>query len=282
MDAKHMDAAGKPLPEITDATRPFWTAAKNRKLVVQKCGRCGTLNFFPKPWCIDCGSRRLNWVEVSGQGTVYSFTTATSVDDNRSVHRDSSPPVYLRSDSLQPASSLPDRLQAAAATTNSSSSSANGTNGHHHHQHHPRHPSPLHDCTSAASPPCASVYAALSLDGERGIGEAGSAVTTLPRSQSPFRVSRRAIMNGDAELPHRSSSPLKRRASSMDPEPDASPRNGEDANMNSSQTTATAKSADAPRAMSVDPPEGADAPAQSKLPKKKKSTLWREPGNGAA
>ncbi|KAJ4158310.1 uncharacterized protein LMH87_008842 [Akanthomyces muscarius] len=193
----------------------------------------------------------------------YSFTTATSVDDNRSVHRDSSPPVYLRSDSLQPASSLPARLQAAAATTNSSSSSANGTNGHHHH---PRHPSPLHDCTSAASPPCASVYADLSLDGERGIGEAGSAVTTLPRSQSPFRVSRRAIMNGDAELPHRSSSPLKRRASSMDPEPDASPRNGEDANVNSSQTTATAKSADAPRAMSVDPPEGADAPAQNPPP----------------
>jgi uncharacterized OB-fold protein len=79
MDAKHMDASGKPLPEITDATRPFWTAAKNRKLVVQKCGRCGTLNFFPKPWCIDCGSRGLEWVEVSGKGTVYSFTTANKV-----------------------------------------------------------------------------------------------------------------------------------------------------------------------------------------------------------
>jgi uncharacterized OB-fold protein len=79
MDSKHMDAAGKPLPEITDATRPFWTAAKKRKLVVQKCGRCGTLNFFPKPWCIDCGSRRLDWVEVSGKGTVYSFTTANKV-----------------------------------------------------------------------------------------------------------------------------------------------------------------------------------------------------------
>ena len=76
---KHVDAAGKPLPEITDATRPFWSAAKQRKLVVQKCGKCGTLNFFPKPWCIDCGSRSLEWVEVSGKGTIYSFTTANKV-----------------------------------------------------------------------------------------------------------------------------------------------------------------------------------------------------------
>ncbi len=79
MNDKRMDAAGRPLPEITDATRPFWSAAKNRKLVVQKCGRCGTLNFLPKPWCIDCGSRKLDWVEVSGKGTVYSFTTASKV-----------------------------------------------------------------------------------------------------------------------------------------------------------------------------------------------------------
>ncbi len=194
----------------------------------------------------------------SNDRVAYSFTTATSVDDNddRSVHRESSP-VYLRSDSLQPASGLPARLQAAA-----SSSTINGR---------PRHPSPLHDCNSAASSPSASVHADLSLDAERGIGEAGSAATILPGSQFPLRLSRLALLNGDdAELPHRSSSPLKRRASSMDPDPDASSRNGEDVSMNSSQATATAtataKSADVPRAMSVDPPEVADAPAQSKLP----------------
>ena len=79
MSEMKMDAAGKPMPDITDATRPFWTAAKNRKLVVQKCGKCGTLNFFPKPWCIDCGNRGLEWIEVSGKGTIYSFTTANKV-----------------------------------------------------------------------------------------------------------------------------------------------------------------------------------------------------------
>jgi uncharacterized OB-fold protein len=74
--------AGKPLPQITDLTRPFWTAAKNGKLVLQKCGKCATFNFFPKPWCIECGSRDLNWTDAKPYGTVYSFTVSRSVAMN--------------------------------------------------------------------------------------------------------------------------------------------------------------------------------------------------------
>ncbi len=74
--------AGKPLPQITDLTRPFWTAAKNGKLVLQKCGKCSTFNFFPKPWCIECGSRDLNWTDAKPYGTVYSFTVSRSVAMN--------------------------------------------------------------------------------------------------------------------------------------------------------------------------------------------------------
>ncbi len=70
---------GKPLPEINDFTRPFWSAAKQRKLVMQKCQRCGTLNFLPKPWCIECGHRDLKWVELKPQGLVYSHTVAHAV-----------------------------------------------------------------------------------------------------------------------------------------------------------------------------------------------------------
>ena len=70
---------GKPLPEITDLTRPFWSAAKQRKLVMQKCARCGTLNFLPKPWCIDCGHRVLKWTEVGPLGTIYSRVVASTV-----------------------------------------------------------------------------------------------------------------------------------------------------------------------------------------------------------
>jgi len=70
---------GKPLPEITDLTRPFWTATKNRKLVMQKCTKCMTFNFYPKPWCVECGCRAMEWTEVSTEGVVYSFTVAHTV-----------------------------------------------------------------------------------------------------------------------------------------------------------------------------------------------------------
>jgi uncharacterized protein len=86
-------AQGKPLPEISDLTRPFWTAAKNRKLVMQKCNHCETLNFYPKPWCIECGDRGLEWVEVKPQGTVYSHTVANIVMMNFPAWKDDLPLV---------------------------------------------------------------------------------------------------------------------------------------------------------------------------------------------
>ena len=75
-------AADKPLPAITDQTRPFWTAAKNRKLVLQRCQRCATFNFHPKPWCIECGSRELVWTDAKPFGTVYSHTVSRTVAMN--------------------------------------------------------------------------------------------------------------------------------------------------------------------------------------------------------
>lgn len=69
----------RPIPEITDGTKEFWEAAKNEILVMQKCKKCGTINFPPKPWCIECGSRDIEFCEMKKQGTIYSFTVAHSV-----------------------------------------------------------------------------------------------------------------------------------------------------------------------------------------------------------
>ncbi len=73
---------GKPLPDITDLTRPFWTAAKNRRLVLQKCADCATFNFHPKPWCVECGSRELAWTDAKPFGTVYAYTISRAVAMN--------------------------------------------------------------------------------------------------------------------------------------------------------------------------------------------------------
>lgn len=76
------DLPNKPLPVITDLTRPFWEGAKEGRLVMQKCSKCAEINFHPKPWCIECGNRELVWTEVKPQGTVYSYTVSRSVAMN--------------------------------------------------------------------------------------------------------------------------------------------------------------------------------------------------------
>lgn len=66
--------AERPLPEITPLTEPFWSALRERKLVVQRCGACGTLRFPPEVGCYECGSMESSWVSMSGRATLWSWT----------------------------------------------------------------------------------------------------------------------------------------------------------------------------------------------------------------
>lgn len=64
----------RPVPVPTNITKPFWDAAKQGKLVLQRCRRCGTWQYWPRPVCMRCISRDLEWKEAAGRGVVYSFT----------------------------------------------------------------------------------------------------------------------------------------------------------------------------------------------------------------
>jgi uncharacterized OB-fold protein len=64
-----------PLPRPTKLSKPYWDACRAGKLTVQKCKDCETLTFIPQPCCGNCLSENLEWVESSGRGTLYSFTT---------------------------------------------------------------------------------------------------------------------------------------------------------------------------------------------------------------
>lgn len=55
------------------ATEPFWTAARQRRLVAPRCGDCGTFRLPPTPFCPECQSRAVDWARLSGRGFVYSF-----------------------------------------------------------------------------------------------------------------------------------------------------------------------------------------------------------------
>lgn len=70
-----MSSPATPLPRPTSLSKPFWDACREGRLTVQKCTACDTLTFIPQPCCGNCLSENLEWVESSGRGTLYSFTT---------------------------------------------------------------------------------------------------------------------------------------------------------------------------------------------------------------
>lgn len=65
---------GRPLPVPQDWDRGYWEAAAQHRLVVQRCASCARVRSFPRLGCPDCGSLDFGWQEVSGEGTIYSWT----------------------------------------------------------------------------------------------------------------------------------------------------------------------------------------------------------------
>lgn len=71
------DAVGpRPLPEISPLTEPFWTAACQGRLVIQRCASCAAYRFPPELGCFQCGSLESRWEPVSGRATLYTWTVS--------------------------------------------------------------------------------------------------------------------------------------------------------------------------------------------------------------
>jgi len=64
----------KLLPRIDEMSRPYWEGAKRHELLLQKCQECGHYRYPPGETCPSCLSDRLEWVKVSGRGSVYTWT----------------------------------------------------------------------------------------------------------------------------------------------------------------------------------------------------------------
>lgn len=63
-----------PVPPITPETAPYWNAARDGKLLLQRCGDCRAVRFYPRALCPACWSTQVEWIEASGRGRVHSFT----------------------------------------------------------------------------------------------------------------------------------------------------------------------------------------------------------------
>jgi hypothetical protein len=59
-----------PPPDATE----WLDAARDRRLLVQRCTECDHRQLYPRPVCVTCGSFALEWLEASGRGTVHTYT----------------------------------------------------------------------------------------------------------------------------------------------------------------------------------------------------------------
>ena len=57
-------------------TLPFWQAASEHRLVAPTCTGCGAFRMPPAPFCWKCRQQDVEWIELSGRGTVYTFVIA--------------------------------------------------------------------------------------------------------------------------------------------------------------------------------------------------------------
>lgn len=66
----------KPAPRLTPVNRPFWEACNEDRLRLQRCTAeaCRRFVYFPRVCCPYCGNGDLTWEDVSGRGTVTTFT----------------------------------------------------------------------------------------------------------------------------------------------------------------------------------------------------------------
>jgi uncharacterized OB-fold protein/acyl dehydratase len=63
----------RPRPAVTQDIEFWFDAAREHRLVIQRCADCGTLRHPPRPMCPECRSARWDTVDASGRGTIYSF-----------------------------------------------------------------------------------------------------------------------------------------------------------------------------------------------------------------
>ncbi len=63
----------RPRPALTRDNQFWFDAAKEHRLVIQRCSGCGVLRHPPRPRCDKCGSYEWDAADASGRGVIYSF-----------------------------------------------------------------------------------------------------------------------------------------------------------------------------------------------------------------
>jgi uncharacterized OB-fold protein len=67
-------AAQKFIPRPNPETTAWWEACRRHELLVQRCTKCGQVQFYPRIICGNCTSDRLELIRSAGRGRVNTFT----------------------------------------------------------------------------------------------------------------------------------------------------------------------------------------------------------------
>ena len=62
------------LPTIEAESRPYWDAAAQRRLLIVGCRTCGERHHYPRPFCPECWSEDVEWIEASGRAELYTWS----------------------------------------------------------------------------------------------------------------------------------------------------------------------------------------------------------------
>ena len=63
----------KPIPIPTPESDFFWAKVSQHELWIQRCVDCLKPFFYPRMVCPHCLSDKIEWFEVSGRGSLYSY-----------------------------------------------------------------------------------------------------------------------------------------------------------------------------------------------------------------
>lgn len=80
----------RPISPPDQTTAAFWDATRDRRLVVQRCTRCGHVQHYPRSFCTGCGVADPATIEASGAATIVSFTIV-----HRAPHPAFTPPYVV-------------------------------------------------------------------------------------------------------------------------------------------------------------------------------------------
>lgn len=61
-------------PTVDADGRAWWSAAQDRKLMVNVCGSCGQTSLYARPFCPHCWGEDVQLAQASGRGRLYTWS----------------------------------------------------------------------------------------------------------------------------------------------------------------------------------------------------------------